>query len=289
MGYGETVKKRRINIIYLVLFLIAAVLSVLQPHAFFFDGLSFYAFDVGQGDSILFHFPGGENVLIDAGTRKSAKSLFMKLKQLGVRKIDILVATHPHEDHIGGMKEVIGAFEIGKIWDSGYNHGSQMQREMLEEIKRRKIRFGRPRAGFIERIGDAEIEVIAPKRQISGTNSDANNNSLILKITYGRISFLMMGDVEERGRDSAGSFPRSVVLKASHHGSRNGTDEKLLSEVKPEVAILSYGRGNPYGHPHKEVLKLFRDHRVKVYATVSGDIIMTTDGKSYSVKTDKKR
>jgi competence protein ComEC len=281
-------KRRKPGILYLTLFLVAVVLSFVELPGAFPAGVSLYAFDVGQADSFLFHFPSGENALVDAGTRKSAKDLVAKLRRLGVKKIDILIATHPHEDHIGGMTEVIAAFEIGKVWDSGYNYGSPAQREMLEAIKRKEIRFGRPRPGFVERLGDAAIEVIAPKALISGTQSDANNNSLVIRVVYGETSFLMTGDIEEAGLGKAGKFPRATVLKVSHHGSRNGTDEKFLSEVQPEIAILSYGRGNQYGHPHREVSNMLQKHGVKSYATADGDITVTTDGKTCVVQQEKR-
>jgi competence protein ComEC len=271
--------------------ILKAVLLLLAVLSFAFgllnisdDGLTMYAFDVGQGDSFLFRFPSGENVLIDAGGRSSAAKVVAKLRSLGVEKIDILVATHPHEDHIGGMTEVINSFPIGKIWDSGYNHGSGVQRSMLNDIRDKKIRFGRPRAGFVESIGDARLEVIAPRSPISGTNSDANNNSLVLRVVYGNVAFLMTGDIEVEGRRNAGVFPRASILKVSHHGSANGTDSRLLREVSPDIAILSYGRDNSYGHPHREVMKLFREFGVRTYATEKGDIKIVTDGRKYSVE-----
>jgi competence protein ComEC len=276
--------RRRLSLLGAALFLVAVVLSFVHLPSFFRDGLSLYAFDVGQADSFVFHFPGGENVLVDAGGRKTASELVSKLRLLGVKKIDILIATHPHEDHIGGMKEIISAFEIGKAWDSGFNHGSPIQRDMLTALRNKNIRFGRPRAGFVEKIGDAAIEVIAPLASVSGTESDANNNSIVIRVSFGDVSFLMTGDIEEAGRRAVSSFPRATVLKAAHHGSANGTDEKLLNDVRPEIAILSYGRRNQYGHPHKRVVELLKKHGVRIYATEGGDIIMTTDGKSLDVK-----
>jgi competence protein ComEC len=275
--------KRSKIIISAAMFLIAAILSAVKLPEFFSGGMSFYAFDAGQGDAFLFHFPGGENVLVDSGTGKSAGKLVSRLRALGVRKIDLAVASHPHEDHIGGMKDVINSFEVGKVWDSGYNHGSSVQKEMLEAIRGKKIRFGRPRPGFVEKIGEGRIEVLAPKSPVSGTDSDANNNSLVIRVSYGDVSFLMTGDIEEEGRRQAGPFPRSTVLKVSHHGSGNGTDDKLMRDVRPQIAILSYGKNNSYGHPHKSVLKLLEKYETPSYSTASGEIVITTDGKKFEV------
>ncbi len=276
--------RRKFKIGYLLALLIVALLSAVELPKFFTDGLTFQAFDVGQGDSFLFSFPDGSTMLVDAGPRKAGKELVGKLRRFGVRSIDILVATHPHEDHIGGMIEVLRSFPVGKIWDSGYNHGSNVQKEMLAIIRRKKIRFGKPRAGFVEERGGVRIEVLAPREAISGTASDANNNGLILRVSYGEVSFLMMGDAEESGRARVDVFPGSTVLKAGHHGSRNGTDKGLLEQVRPEVAILSYGRGNSYGHPHRETLALLSREKIESYATANGDIEIATDGKEYSVK-----
>lgn len=277
-------RKKHFKTYSLVAALFMVFFSFVELPKLFSDELTFHAFDVGQGDSFFFSFPDGSTMLVDAGSRKTGKELVSKLRSMGVRKIDILAASHPHEDHIGGMIEVLRSFPVGKVWDSGYNHGSNTQKEMLAIISEKEIRYGKPRAGFSEIHGEVKIDVLAPAGPIAGTASDANNNSLILRISYGDISFLMMGDIEEPGRAKVGFFPKSTILKASHHGSRNGTDKKLLRQVAPEVVILSYGKDNPYGHPHKETLGLLSRTKTKSYATIKGDIVIETNGKEYSVK-----
>lgn len=277
-------RKSKFNAYYLFAFLAMACLSIIELPKLFSEGLTFHAFDVGQGDSFFFSFPDGSTMLVDAGTRKAGKEVVTKLRSMGVSSIDILVASHPHEDHIGGIIEVLRSFPVGKVWDSGYNHGSNVQKEMFSIIREKKIRFGKPRAGFTEERGEAKIEVLGPSKTITGTASDANNNSLVLRISYGDVSFLLMGDIEEAGRERIRLFPKSTVLKASHHGSRNGTDAELIRQAAPEVVILSYGKGNSYGHPHKEVLDLLSRTEAKIYTTAKGDIEIVTDGKKYSIE-----
>ena len=279
------IRRIRIGPIQAILFALLLILAFFELPRLWESGLTLYAFDVGQGDAFLFRLPDGSTMMVDAGTRKAAPELVNKLRRLGVRRIDILVASHPHEDHIGGMAKVIESFEIGKFWDSGYNHGSSVQRAMLEAIREKGVRYGKPKAGFKEAIGEVTLEVLAPgETAVTGTAGDANNNGIALLVTYGGVSFLMMGDLEYRGRQAVGRFPEATVLKVSHHGARNGTDKKLLGEVQPRVAILSYGRGNSYGHPHGETMKLLEQGGVSIYATEDGDISMNTDGERLTVR-----
>jgi competence protein ComEC len=273
------------RLVILIAVLAVILLSTVDLPKLRESGLSFYAFDVGQGDAFLFRFPDGSSMMVDAGPRKSAGALVEKLRRLGVRKIDILVATHPHEDHIGGMVSVIRAFQIGKVWDSGYVHGSGVQRAMLEAIRENGIRYGKPRAGFREEVGGAWIDVLGPSDAIFDDGSaGVNDHSLILRVSFGDMSFLMMGDAARAARGRIASCPRSVVLTAGHHGSWNGTDERLLHEAAPSIAILSYGRGNSYGHPHRKVVELLEKYGVESFATASGDIMIQPDGETYTIE-----
>ncbi|MCI5864300.1 MAG: MBL fold metallo-hydrolase [Cloacibacillus porcorum] len=241
--------------------------------------LRYYAVDVGQGDCSLFVLPNGQNIVIDAGPEKNAKQTVRYLKSCGVKRVDLLVATHPHEDHIGGMKELLSAFPVGKIWDSGYNHGSRVQRDFYRAVKDGKIAFGRPKRGFSENFGDVRVDVLGPAKLLKNTDSDANNNGLVLLVTYGGISFLITGDMEREERRTLEPLPQATVLKAAHHGSRNGTDGNMLRELSPEIIILSYARGNSYGHPHKEVVKAIREAGVRRFDTADGTVKLRTDGK----------
>lgn len=242
--------------------------------------LRYYALDVGQGDCSLFVLPDGRNVVFDAGPRSNAKKTVNYLKSCGVRKIDLLVASHPHEDHIGGMKELLSKIPVKQIWDSGYNHGSKVQRDFYQMIKDKKIPFGRPKRGYSAEMGGVEFKVLAPARPLKGTSSDANNNGLIVLVTYGDVSFLMMGDAQKEEQETVSPLPRAAVLKAAHHGASNGTDAALLRDVSPDIVILSYKRGNSYGHPHRETVAAIRKAKILRFDTADGPVKLRTDGKS---------
>ena len=242
--------------------------------------LRYYALDVGQGDCSLFVLPDGRNVVFDAGPRSNAKKTVNYLKSCGVRKIDLLVASHPHEDHIGGMKELLSKIPVKQIWDSGYNHGSKLQRDFYQMIKDKKIPFGRPKRGYSAKMGGVVFDVLAPAKALKGTSSDANNNGLIILVTYGDVSFLMMGAAQKEEQRTISPLPRASVLKAAHHGAANGTAAALLRDVSPDIVILSYKRGNSYGHPHRETVAAIRKAKILRFDTADGPVKLRTDGKS---------
>jgi len=242
--------------------------------------LRFYALDVGQGDCSLFILPDGETVLIDAGPEEASKYTVSYIKDCGVKKIDLLIATHPHSDHIGGMKAVLSKFEIGEIWDSGFIHGSDLQKNFYMTVLQKKIKFGRPKRGFMKKLGNVDIEVLGPSELLRGTKSDANNNCLVIRITYGNVSFLMTGDMEKEERKTISPLPESTVLKAAHHGSKNGTDELMLRQVAPKIIILSYGEKNTYRLPNKNVVKAIALQGIKRFDTKDGTVKIRTDGKN---------
>jgi competence protein ComEC len=224
-------------------------------------------------------------MLVDAGPSDAGSKVVEYLRSRNVEKIDILVATHPHEDHIGGMEDVIDAFPIGKMWDSGYASGSQVQQAFLGLIQAKGIRFGTPRAGFVESIGDVQIDVLAPQTPLlQGTDSDANNNSIVLRISYGDMSFLLTGDMQSEERARVSEWPESTVLKIAHHGSWNGTDADFARQVSPQLAIISYGLGNPYGHPSPLIRAILERAGVPIKSTaMNGTVVVTTDGQSMQV------
>lgn len=243
--------------------------------------------NVGQGDSILVQFPNGQDMLVDAGDQGHGTTVVKYLRSRGVKRIDILVASHPHADHIGGMAAVTAAFPVGKVWDSGYNQGSRTQQQFLKTIQQKHIPYGKPRAGFSQSVGGVRIDVLAPgKTLLTGTDSDANNNSLVMRLVYGTTSLLLPGDMEEAERASISHWPHTTVLKVAHHGSRNGTDLDFARALMPRIAVISYGEGNEYEHPHPEAVTALRDVGATIYRTATqGTIILSSDGSHVTAKT----
>jgi competence protein ComEC len=250
--------------------------------------------DVGQGDAALVLFPNGKTMLVDGGPPESANALMSKLRQLKVARIDYLVASHPHSDHIGGFVKVLGAFPVGEVWDSGFAYDSPVYLDYLRTVKRKGAKFRNIERGYrAEPAPGCRIEVFAPSKPfLRGTHSDANNASIVMRLHFGKVRVLFTGDIEKEGRARLyrqGADLRAEVLKVSHHGSHNGTDMALLSRVRPRIAIISCGRGNPYGHPHKEALQALQRAGVTVYRTdFHGDITLRVQDDRLQVFTERK-
>lgn len=241
--------------------------------------------DVGQGDSILVQFPNGSNMLVDAGDPNHGETVVKYLRSLNISKVDILVATHCHTDHIGGMPDVLAGFIIGKAWEPGYDDGSEPRKQFLQNLNDRGIPYGIPKAGFTQKIGTARIDMLAPVKMLSGTERDANNNSLVLRVSYGNVSFLLMGDMELEQCATVASFPKSTVLKVAHHGSQNGTSAKFVKEVSPQIAVISVAAKNDYGYPHSATLAVLNDAKSALFMTsTNGTIVITTDGNTIDTK-----
>ena len=253
------------------------------------DGkLSVFFLDVGQGDSTLILF-SNKSILIDAGEAEMGDRVVSDLKALGVSRIDLLVATHPHSDHIGGMQKVLAAFPVGQVLDSGLPHTSSTYEHFLETIDRKNIPYRVAEQGQTIDIDPAlMIFILSPQKERFG--DDPNTNSVVLRISYGTIAFLLTGDM---GGESESALVRSGypldsrILKVGHHGSYSSTSSSFLTRVLPETAIIMVGKDNPFGHPHKQTLDLLKEYGVTIYRTdLDGTIVIRSDGMSYSVKTE---
>lgn len=250
--------------------------------------------DVGQGDSELLQLPDGENILIDSG--EHGAPTVKLLKQYGIRTLDLVIATHPHSDHVGEMKNVLTQFTVNEFWDSGLPSHTATYDKMLDEIEQQKIKLVDATAGMTKTFGQVLIEVVHPD---NGPPMDSNPNdaSVVVRVTFGDKRFLFPGDAElpswERMFKEHRDQVQANVLKAAHHGSSNGTNSGVLLNVKPEYYVICCGVGNDYHHPHPSVMNLLKkagemNLNTKLYRTdLQGTITLTCDGKSILAETEK--
>ena len=242
--------------------------------------------DVGQGDSILISMPTGENMLIDAGDNDKGEVVVDYLRSQGVERIDYLVGTHPHADHIGGLDDVIDEFDIGEIYMPRVTHTTKTYMDVLEAIDRKGLKIKAARSGLTIPIEGAMAEILAPDSDLKSDN--LNDFSIVIRLTYGQTAFLFQGDAEKRTEDSILSSYDNIkthVIKLGHHGSSTSNTEDYIEAVDPEYAVIMLGADNKYGHPHKEVISLMEDKGITVYRTdLDGTIVAISDGKEVYFK-----
>lgn len=247
------------------------------------DGnLHIYYFDVGQADCILIQNKTN-NMVIDAGNNEDGPKLVKAFKSLGIEKIDYLVGTHAHEDHIGGMDDLIRNFEVKTFYMPEVISTSKTFEDVLDALEEKQVAFDTPEIDKTFYLGDALVDTL----YVGTDEADLNNTSIVLKVTYGRNAFLFMGDAEAKvERKIINKDISSDILKLGHHGSSSSTTKEFLKEVNPTYAIISTEKGNDYGHPHKETLTRLKNQNVNVYRTdIDHTIIATSDGNNITIST----
>lgn len=252
------------------------------------DGtLAVHFLDIGQGDSIYLELPNGETMLIDAAENYYGEGIIDYIKHTGHDEIDYLVATHPHSDHIGSMSYIVRNFTVNAVYMSKAVTTTKTYQNLLEAIQKKGLKITNAKAGVtVLSEDDLTIEVLAPVT----IDDDLNNCSIVLKITYGKTSFLFTGDAETEEFASIKGDISANVLKVGHHGSRTSTTEEILERIHPDIAVISCGEDNEYGHPHKSTLDYLKKAGCEmVYRTdTDGTVTVTSDGETISVETNGK-
>ena len=238
---------------------------------------------------MLVECPGGEKILVDGGKRPAAKKVVDYLKRRGVRELDLLIATHPDADHVGGLAEVIENFPVKKFIDPGKEHSTRYYEDLLLLVRDKKIFYELGRQGNEYRFGEVALKILSPPDDLFPDNNDC---SVVTQWRYGDVAILLTGDAAEEAELrmlSENRLSRCQVIQAGHHGSRHSTGEYFLLPLKPEVAVISCGKDNSFGHPKREVLDRLDAVDCDFYRTDQrGDIRVETDGKYYQVVLEKK-
>ncbi len=239
--------------------------------------------NVGQGDSIFIESPSGNQMLIDGGKGLAVLRELGKNMSFFDRSIDIVLATHPDMDHIGGLPDVFERYNIGMFIDSGVLDDGEDNKALLKSVKKEGLTPIHARVGMVLDLGGGvNVNILFPDRDVSGV--DPNVGSVVIKLTYGNVSMLLTGDsptsIEEYLVFIYGNYLKSDVLKLGHHGSKTSSSEIFLKRVSPELAIISAGCDNRYGHPHKQVIDLLNKLKIKKLSTCeNGSIVLNSDGK----------
>lgn len=255
--------------------------------------------NVGQGDAILIRTPE-QTVLIDTSDVDEQDKLRAELQKAKVTRIDKLILTHPHADHIGGVTGVVlKDYEVGEVYDNGMPSKSKLYINYMKKLQQKNItRHGLVAGDTLDFGGGVQFKVYSPahntveKGSKTTDNHDPNNESVVGRLIFGNFSMMLTGDAEKAAEqpmvEKFGSELHSTVLKAGHHGSKTSSSAAFLKAVAPEAVLISCGAGNDYGHPHAQTMKRYQLLKLKIYETdKNGTITLKSDGQTYSIAVEK--
>lgn len=242
--------------------------------------------DVGQGDASFIELPDNTTLLIDAANAVNGEQIVSYIRSIGYDKIDFVVATHPHADHIGGMAKVISSLDIGKMYMPRAAHTSKTFENLLDTIENENIDLHTAKSGVsIINKPKLSVDIISP---VYDNYENLNNYSAVVKIRFGDTAFLFMGDAEREVEESiASSQIDADVLKVGHHGSNTSSSKAFIDGVSPKIAVISCGRGNSYGHPHNETIMTLSECGAQIYRTDEAGTITVTADSEKNITVDK--
>ena len=246
------------------------------------DNLEVYFIDVGQADSILI-VNNDDAMLIDAGNNDDGEDVVNFIKEKGIQKLNYVIGTHPHEDHIGGLDDVIDSFEVENVMLPDITTNTKTFEDVIESIENKNLEITIPKIGDTFTIGEANCEVESSIID----KSNLNLASIVIRLEFGNTSFLFMGDAEEENEEQM-NLKTTTVLKVGHHGSTTSTSLDFLRQINPQIAVIMVGKDNSYGHPEKETLTKLNNIGSKIYRTdLNGTITIISDGNKCEVQTEK--
>lgn len=252
------------------------------------ETLSLYFFDVGQGDAIFIDSPRRGRVLIDGGRDRKVLTELGKILPFADRRIDVVIATHPDSDHIGGLPEVLSRYNVGVFLEPGVSEKNSLNDELHTRLLNKDVPVLEAKRGIVVNFGDGvHLTILFPNQDVSWWST--NDASIVARLTYGDRAFLLTGDSTFRTENILLNLDpdvlRSDVLKAGHHGSRTSTSLAFAEAVLPEYAVISAGKDNSYGHPHQNVLDILENVGARVVSTaLFGTIRFDTNGYSLELK-----
>lgn len=280
----EKCKKYGLLLLTLFLFIINIFLFY-QDFQNSHRNLTFAMLDIGQGDALFIESPTGTQILFDAGPPRKILSALARVMSPFDRHIDAIIITNPDADHVGGFLDVLKVYKVDRVFEPGTYNDSKTYQNFETEIKNKKISDIFAKRGMkLDIGGGAVIDILFPDRDVSLW--DSNEGSIVAKLTYGKISIMLTGDataLTEKiilGENSKDQL-QSTILKVGHHGSRTSTSEAFVKAVSPTYAVISDGKDNNYGHPHRDTLDTLTQFGAKIFRTdLLGTIIMKSDGKN---------
>ncbi|MDZ5252519.1 ComEC/Rec2 family competence protein [Clostridium sp. LIBA-8841] len=238
--------------------------------------------DVGQGDAAYINV-NGNDILIDAGPRSNSKELLEQLKAKNIDDFELVIATHPHEDHIGGMVDVFKEYKVKSFYSPKVTHTTKTYENLVKAVKDEGLKINELKGGMVIDLGDgANFEVFTPQ---NSNYEELNDYSPIMKLNFDKTSYLFTGDAEKIAENEALTKYKdsldSDVIKFGHHGSSSSSSSAFIEAVSPKYGIISCAKDNKYGHPHRETLDIIKKYNIKTFRTdIDGEIILTSDGKN---------